>query len=285
MSTHRFRCAGAALALAGATTLGVVGVGAVAVHAASSPTAPVAAPTRTAPPKLPYVGTKIYSGINCAGPGAGYNRILQQRGKLAYCSRDGYTFTLPALANPPGENRRSEVFWGTAINRNPKNNLRYREGDTMVFDGRMIAELGPAADDDNDFHYVWQSHGPKTNGQAFAGPLMRLDVKNGHFNIGGGRGNPINPAKAMWYQNIGEFRNGQYYDFRVEVKLSSNPKVGWVSAWLNGTQVLDHFRPRMGTLYPGTAYVQSRGGIYRGSKNTIAPNYEQKVSWKINEIR
>lgn len=226
----------------------------------------------------PYEGTRQYSGIHCGSGAVGTGRILQRNGRLAYCTSGWYAFELPATRFPGKENRRTEVFWGTSASAR-----RYKQNEVMVFEGTVVADLGAASNTTHDFHFLWQSHGPKTDGTEFKGPLMHLNVSSGRLTLGGGRGYP-GRSDARWYKDMGKFENNKAYRFRVEVKLSSNPNVGWVSAWINGKQKLDYFHPKRGTFYPGCAWVSSRGGIYRGSTGAAHPTYMQRVLWNPTHV-
>lgn len=233
-------------------------------------------------------GTKIFAKLDCPGPGMGYVVALQQvpmpavAGEKAanpYCSRQGYTFVIPATEEPPEGNRRAEVFWGNHPDQ------KYTEGQTLVFEGQMSASLGASAREKGSFHFVWQAHGPKQGGGMFARPLIHLDIVQGRFVLGGGDGHPQLGRSAGWWKDLGPYRDNRVYTFRVEDTLSSQPEQGEINVWINGEKVMDAFTPESGTYYPGTAFVQSRGGLYRGSPQADAPTYEQKVNWKVLGIR
>lgn len=225
-----------------------------------------------------YQGTRVFPGVDCPGPGLGYGRIVQRGGALATCTQDGYNFVIPALDPPGQENRRSEVFWGT------KTEQRYREGETMIFDGQFVAQLGPAARNAANFHFIWQAHGPRTDGSAFSRPLVHLNASMGRLVLGGGGGHPNVADAARWYKDVGELANETPTQVRIEMKLSTQATQGWVSVWVNGAQVLNRFHPPHGTFYPGGAWIQSRGGLYRGSPGGAQPRYQQSITWKISQI-
>ncbi len=229
----------------------------------------------TAPTAVPYEGTRVSTGLHCGGRVFASARILQRYSRLAFCHAGRYVFELPATTKPGKENRRSEAFWSSS-----RKGRRYTEGQVMVFDGAFRANLGKAAFSKSDFHFVWQSHGPKADGTDFNGPLMHLNISQGRLTLGGGRGYPGPQAStARWYKDLGRFENMKAYRFRVEVKLSARSRVGYVSAWLNGKQVLKQYHPPRGTYYPGTAWVSNRGGLYRGTVGKKQPTYVQRVVW------
>lgn len=265
-------------------------------HSQPAPPAPTpTAPPAPAPPKLevPAGGTRIFAGLDCAGPGLGYAVALQQilmpvtpggRANNPTCQGPGYEFRIPATEHPLPGNRRSEVMWGTGPDQ------VYREGQLLVFDGRFVGHLGPAATQLGHFHFIWQAHGPRQPegaggpDRAFARPLIHLNVSGGRLVLGAGTGHPYDPAKARWYRDLGPYVEGQPTRFRIEDQLSTDPAQGWISVWINDQQVVNREHLPLGTFYPEGLWVQSRGGLYRGSPKAPQITYEQKISWSVQEI-
>lgn len=188
-----------------------------------------------------------------------------------------WTFDMPAMSSPP-EPRRTEVWWAL-----DKQAVSYGEGDVASYMADVSFDLGAAADAADHWHCLWQLHGP-TNG-TWSGPAMCLGVIGGYLRMWGGHGHPKHDYRDNYYYwsiPLVRVSNRTKYRVKVQSYLSSDPQLGWVSAWVNGASVLSRVRPRSnkglmpGTLYPGMPEVWNRSGLYRGCNgNTQPPRYRQ----------
>jgi len=76
------------------------------------------------------------------------------------------------------------------------------------------------------------------------------------------------PSKRRW--TVATLQLGQWYDFVLHVRWSSNPHRGYVSLWLNGRQVIG--QTTLATLYVGErAYLKQ--GFYRAPSSLTTTIY------------
>lgn len=192
------------------------------------------------------------------------------------CGRFG--MTLPAMDAPPST-RRSEIWWAK-----DGATLEYHMGDLVNYQDRVTGQLGGRGASNNDWHVLFQLHGP-TNGE-WTGPALVLSVRNGRLFLTGGSGHPLHSAATyyQWFQDLAPYQDGRAYDFRVQTLLSPEHSVGWLSAWVDGRQILDHWHPvseygyESGTLNPGQPTVNIRSGLYRGTDDGYAaPRFVQSA--------
>lgn len=207
----------------------------------------------------------------------------QGQSSAPMCVRDQWIYDLPATSSPDTV-RRTETHWGST------NALKeYREGDTVTYEAEYTGELGKAGQEDNDWHVLWQLHGPF--GNTWRAPAMGINVRHGELRLGGGSGHPDHDWSKRnyeWIYKIGTWTDNKPVRVKVQTYLSSDPAKGWVSAWVNGQQVLDKVIPtsysgklRPGTYYPGMSYVVSRTGLYRGSQGAVVPTYRQAITAQV----
>lgn len=186
-------------------------------------------------------------------------------------------FVAPATSNTTPK-RRSEVFW--SANGTP---LRPKEGDTLCYDVEFTGQLGAAAQSDQDWHVLMQVVG--TVDGKWLGPSFGLHVRNGEIRLGGGGGHPLqnySSSNHEWNHVLSKYEDGRTYRLTVQAKLSSDTNIGWLNAWVDGTQVVSQYQPispqglKPGTLYPGNDGIAVRSGLYRGTDASgTRPTYEQ----------
>lgn len=131
---------------------------------------------------------------------------------------------------------------------------------------------------------AWQSIAQFKN-TALGSPPLELDVESGQFYLSGGYDHP-DGNRSMPYQQLGGGAvTGQWVDWLLHVKFSSNPTVGTVDIWRDGVQVLTAYKPPGGTLYPSQeSYVKM--GIYRSpSLSTASIPTLYMDEWKIGTTR
>lgn len=200
------------------------------------------------------------------------------------CVEGTWVFDAPARNDAPSV-RRSEVFLADVA---PQGIAT--AGSTVVFDSRITAVLGPSGTQDRAWHVVWQLQGP-TQGE-WRPPPVGLQIRDGRVYLGGGAGHPDhdwNRRNYEWRVDLGPFADDVTRRIRVEVTLSPDVDRGVVSAWFDGTQILDHWKPvspegyHPGTLYPGQDAVAARIGLYRGSQGESPPDYRQTVTQRVLE--
>lgn len=207
-------------------------------------------------------------------------------GRAPRCEGDTWVFDLPAEQFPP-RSRRSEVFV-----MNDGRQVVGREGDDVVEDFVLDGNLGPSGQGDDAWHVLWQLQGP--TGDEWRAPPIGVQVRDGRLFLGGGGGHVGHDPDGSdyeWRYPLAAYRDGTPTRVRVITTLSSDPRRGVVSAWIDGRQVLDRWVPtspqglQPGTLYEGQQAVWSRVGLYRGSQGESPPTDEQSMRIRIRESR
>lgn len=93
----------------------------------------------------------------------------------------------------------------------------------------------------------WKNEGEGT-------PPLQLQIRGNQLGLVAG-----SQAGYRWLWRAPLSRN-RWLDFKVRVKWSSDPRLGWVESWYQGRRVLE--RQAMATLYPGLDnYLKM--GLYR----------------------
>lgn len=236
-------------------------------------------PTATDPTATPITSSATPKACN---PHISVAEWVQQGISLFPVCNDGaWDFVIPANANPVIP-RRTEAVW--AWDGGLK---RFHAGDTVNFHAVVTGKLGPVAQQDNDWHVVWQLQGLSDG--KWVPPVMGFNIRHGKLRMGGGGGHPDHSYAAdghnyEWSVDLANYTDGQPYELQASVYLSPDPALAWVSATVNGVPVLDHYRPRSktgympATMYPSQPELTSRDGLYRGTQNNAPiPTYEQSV--------
>lgn len=164
--------------------------------------------------------------------------------------------------------------------------VTFHEGDTVHFRARFTGQLGPAAQDDNNWQVMWQLHGVSTDG-VWRSPPAGLNVRQGQLRLGGGAGHPDHSYTGHnyeWSRDLARYQDGKTYDVEVTIYLSTDPDRGWIDTRVNGVAVLTHWKPvsaqgyRPGTFFSNQPEIASRNGLYRGTQNGAPlPTYEQSM--------
>lgn len=226
-------------------------------------------------------------------------REASEAGLEPAANSDGsWTYTLPAIANFTGTKRRLERVWEV-----DKRSCTHTRGDHVVFDADFTGVLGAAAASGNQWHVLWQLHGPGGSDlNAWRPPPLGLKIQSGRMQLSGGEGHPNNQFTADgyygWSWDLGPWVDNQRHHLRVEITVGNDPD-GRLSVYFNGATICTNWRPQgywplsnggWKPNYPGTIFstafdyqgdwVQSRSGLYRGTQNGEAsPNYVQWVRW------
>ena len=136
----------------------------------------------------------------------------------------------------------------------------YTEGDDATF--TFSTRLGSAFDTDSGTWQVivqWKSEG-------IGSPPLEMSVDSDTYYIGGGYGWPggtdTPDGDKLAVQSLGAATVDTWVDWVVHVVFSSDPDVGYVEVWKNGTKVLEPWKPPGGTLYPNL-YSYLKIGYYR----------------------
>jgi len=266
------------------TPIALIAASALAAAPFLASSAVVSSPSAAAAPTSTVINSVQASSLNCGSTVLAPFAQTQGGASDPVCANDTWIYDLPAQSNP-STTRRTETHWGTS-----RGVTQYREGQTVTHEATYTGQLGPAGQDDANWHVIWQLHGPMKDG-SWPGPAMTLAVRNGQLRLGGGAGHPNQDWSRQnyeWLAPLTTWTDGKPVKVKVQTYLSADPAKGWVSAWVDGRQVLTQWRPtslkgglRPGTLYPGMDHVVSRGGLYRGTQSGAAPTYRQVISARV----
>jgi hypothetical protein len=154
-----------------------------------------------------------------------------------------------------------------------------REGDDLWFAFSTRLKDVPLSTSEWQVVAQWKNDGEGS-------PPMSLNVANGKYELSGGYGwpgtnNPTTPKTSS--RSLGAAANGQWDDWLIHIKFSSDPAVGTIDAWRNGEQLVSGWHPTGGTLYPNLgSYVKV--GYYRstgiGVDSTVFHD-----DWKVGTTR
>lgn len=101
-------------------------------------------------------------------------------------------------------------------------------------------------------------------------PPLEIKVGKGTVILDGGYGYPGGPAGSKyWTTTLGPAATVTPTNLVLHVKFSSNPSVGYVDAWLNGTQVLSNYHPVAGTLYPSSKKTKATASEAKAQKAAL----------------
>lgn len=238
-----------------------------------------------APSTHPANPRPVTLGSSCGAPSS-IHTAVEGGAEPPMCIADQWVFVLPGMPNPPTV-RRSELFL-------THKGVEVAGGEGAVIDHEvdLTVHLDAAGRGDDDWHVVWQLHGP-TSGE-WRPPPVSMRIRNGELTVSGGAGWPGHDWKTAnheWSRILTPIEDGRRYRVRVTTHLASDPKQAWISARVDGRTVLEKWHPRsemgyeVGTLYPGQATVKSRIGLYRGSQGAQPPSYTQAVAQKIVDAK
>lgn len=213
--------------------------------------------------------------------------VRQGGGSPATCTSGSWVFSIPADATP-AQVRRTENVW----TRSGRRTTRFAAGTVVDYNASFVGALGGAGQHDGDWHVLWQLQG-QTKKRGWVPPSMSLTVRNGQLRLEGGHGHPRHnwaTRSYWWHRSLGAYRDGRRYRVRIVVRLSPNPAVAKVTAYVNGVLKVSHWSPRSpegfrpGTIYADQPWIESRSGLYRGTQNGSPPPYRQFVAMRIARL-
>jgi Polysaccharide lyase/Bacterial Ig domain len=122
------------------------------------------------------------------------------------------------------------------------------------------------SDESTAWNYFVQFHNTSATGQANVG-----FISNGRYlQFRVCNGDPNNVTCRYWVLDSNR-QNGRWYDFVFHVKWSSDPGVGFVEVWKDGTLVVS--KTPIATLYSGQG-VYLKQGYYRAPYSSTAVVYQ-----------
>lgn len=194
--------------------------------------------------------------------------------RLPYWMMDRVRCVLPGVADHPvGERRRSEFKASNSQEREPAF-CQYQ----AAMQGDVWGNLGAAAMETPNWHYLAQLIGPNYDGTWSGGPAVALSVRDGYWQVEGGKiGDTLNPR---WFQKVTPYVDKTTVHVELDVQLSEDPLVGRVTGTIDSVP----FERTCRTYWHN--HVIWSHGIYRGSGNTpnIQPDYTQSVDWRLTRL-
>lgn len=148
----------------------------------------------------------------------------------------------------------------------------------MSWAADVSGSLGAAGQSAGQWHVLSQWIG--TTGGEWVGPTVSLTVADGQLRVAGGNG--FADRARHWQADLAPWQDGRAYEVSLQIHFATGPG-GWVSAWVDGVQVVDRWTPTTrsgevaGTWYPGSSTLWARSGLYRGTNGQLGPGYEQRV--------
>lgn len=96
-------------------------------------------------------------------------------------------------------------------------------------------------------------------------PPVSVTVADNQFFLQGGAGHPEEPV--IFEESLGRAAPGEWVDWTVHIRFSDDPQLGSIDVWRDGQQVLERFRPPVGTMYPDEEGASSyfKLGYYRAA--------------------
>lgn len=137
------------------------------------------------------------------------------------------------------------------------------EGDDYIFNFSTYCDIPIPAGGNN-----WQVITQWKNDGVGSPPLdLVVNQSTGNYEIGGGYGwpgtdTPTDPKLEM--KSLGAATRNTWVDWKIHIKFSSDPAIGYVEVWRDGTKVLEPWKPPGGTLYP-SLHSYLKVGYYRNS--------------------
>ncbi|WP_168583472.1 heparin lyase I family protein [Gephyromycinifex aptenodytis] len=198
--------------------------------------------------------------------GGGREPVVSANGRV-------WDFVIPATSPVPSGSRRSEVWWARG-----GEHVGVTQGQTMLWGADVSGRLGAAASQSGQWHVLSQWIG--TTGGRWIGPTVALTVADGQLRLSGGNG--FTDRRRHWQVDLAPWRDGRNYQVQLQLRFAAGGQ-GWVSAWVDGQQVVNRWTPTtrtgevVGTWYPGSSTVWARSGLYRGTSGQPGPTYEQRI--------
>ncbi len=166
---------------------------------------------------------------------------------------------------------RSAVEWADGIG----DAVRLSEGDDVAIEFTIRPRLGAAATDPNLWAVFWQLDGPLNDDRWPSSPLA-LSVSRGTWKLGGGAGHPEG-NREEFAPTVMPYRDGEETRWRFDLHISPDPAQARVTVWLNGERVVDSWRPRGGTSYPGQRWLAVKNGLTVGASTGMVSSADRSA--------
>ena len=161
---------------------------------------------------------------------------------------------------PPAQAAQFTVPAGGTRSEIEPNVATFVEGSDYYFgDSITLPATFPTAESSWQVITQWKNDGTGS-------PPVELKVGNGNVLIDGGYGYPTGPR--LWSKTVGPAATGRQINLVVHILFSSNPAVGSLDVWMDGTQVISGYKPPGGTLYP--AFTKKKASPQQAAAQTAA---------------
>ncbi len=160
--------------------------------------------------------------------------------------------TLKTSLNAGAQSGRSEVMWGD----DQEQRLYFLEGDRVVVDFDVLPGTcgpnGALPPDRSTWHVVYQLIGPGKDNKWSSGPPVTLVWERGLWFVRNGYavmqadGTVAKLGSQAPQTPVAPCGKWQHWRFD---QVLAGPGQGVINAWLDGTHVVDNFKPTAGTFY------------------------------------
>lgn len=193
-------------------------------------------------------------------------------GVAPYCNGQWTVFSAPGISTPTARNRSEGNFANT------KAEQRAQAGQTATFTAYIqpdVDKAGAPSSGSTGRHwtYVTQLIGPNYNGKFEGGPAVALSVRDGSWNIEGGRLD----NGTHYILPVAPFKDDQTVLATVSVLLTERDDLPSITVKLKPIGELETTKTFTKRTF-WHQYVWWSSGMYRGSGNGTPPSFTQKVS-------
>jgi hypothetical protein len=108
-------------------------------------------------------------------------------------------------------------------------------------------------------------------------PPVELKIGHGNVILDGGYGYPTGPAGSKyWTQTLSPAATARQMTVVLHIHFSSNPSLGSIDAWVDGTRVLAGYHPISGTLYPSSKKTKATAAQAKAQQQAQAKTPQPK---------
>lgn len=153
------------------------------------------------------------------------------------------------------------------------------EGDDLYFGFSTMLAAGFPVQENWQVITQWK-------GSADGSPPVQFTVENGQYQLSGGADDPHEAEPFV--KPLAPAVTGEWSDWIVHIKFSTDPAVGYAEVWKDGELVLPRYSPPTATLYPTTDGSQVASylkvGYYR-EPDIDAPGTVYFDDWRVGTTR
>lgn len=108
-------------------------------------------------------------------------------------------------------------------------------------------------------------------------PPVELKIGGGNVILDGGYGYPTGaPGSKYWSQTLAPAATARQQTVVLHIHFSSDPSLGSIDAWVDGTPVLTAYHPVGGTLYPSSKKTKATSAQAKANRDALARTPQPK---------